>query len=103
GVPWSGTLAPELLMIANRLVGNADGAPGIECFSGGQAFSAGDAPVRVAVTGEAELEIEAAGAVRHVPAWQSLRLLPGETLRIRAVHDGRVALLAVAGIEVPTV
>mgnify|MGYP005748437979 CR=1 FL=1 len=101
GVPWSGTLAPELLAIANRLVGNEDGAPGIECFAGGQAFTAGDAAVRVAVAGDAELEVEAHGVVRHVPAWQSLRLLPGETLRIRALHDGRVALLALAGADVP--
>lgn len=103
GVPWSGTLAPALLAIANRLVGNADGAPGIECFSGGQAFTADDAAVRVAVAGDAELELEAHGVVRHVPAWQSFRLLPGETLRIRTLHDGRVALVALAGISVPTV
>lgn len=103
GVPWSGTLAPELLTIANRLVGNADGAPGIECFSGGQAFTTADAAVRVAVAGHAELLIESGGLSRHAPAWQSLRLLPGETLRIGAVRDGRVVLLGVAGIDVPTV
>lgn len=103
GVPWSGTLAPELLAIANRLVGNADDAPAIECFSGGQAFTAGDEAVRVAVAGHAELLIEAGGITRHAPAWQSLRLLPGETVRIRAIHDGRVALVALAGIRVPTV
>lgn len=103
GVPWSGTLAPELLAIANRLVGNAEGAPGIECFSGGQAFTAGDDAVRVAVAGDAELVIESGGIPRHSHAWQSLRLLPGETVRIRAIHDGRVALVALAGIDVPTV
>lgn len=103
GVPWSGTLAPDLLAIANRLVGNADGAPAIECFSGGQAFTAADAAVRAAVAGHAELLIESGGISRHAPAWQSLRLLPGETLRIRALKDGRVALLAVAGVVVPTV
>lgn len=103
GVPWSGTLAPDLLAIANRLVGNNDGTPAIECFSGGQAFTAGETAVRVAVAGEAEIEIESGGAVRHVPAWQSHRLLVGETLRIRAVHDGRVVLLGVCGIEVPLV
>lgn len=103
GVPWSGTLAPELLAIANRLVGNAEGAPGIECFSGGQAFTAGDDAVRLAVAGDAELVIESGGIARHTHAWQSLRLLPGETVRIRAIHDGRVALLALAGISVPKV
>jgi allophanate hydrolase len=103
GVPWSGTLAPELLVIANRLVGNTDGAPAIECFSGGQAFTAGETAVRVAVAGDGEIEIESGGVVRHVRAWQSHRLLPGETLRIRAVHDGRTALLSLAGLEVPLV
>lgn len=102
GVPWSGTLAPDLLTIANRLVGNQDGAPAIECFSGGQAFTATEA-VRVAVAGGAEIEIESGGLIRHVPAWQSHRLLAGETLRIRAVQDGRVVLLGVCGIEVPLV
>ncbi|MDX5445739.1 MAG: biotin-dependent carboxyltransferase family protein [Zoogloeaceae bacterium] len=103
GVPWSGTLAPDLLAVANRLVGNADGAPAIECFSGGQAFAAEESAVRVAVAGEADVEIESGGMIRHVPAWQSHRLLCGETLRIRSVHDGRVVLLGVAGIDVPRV
>jgi allophanate hydrolase len=103
GVPWSGTLAPELLAIGNRLVGNADDAPAIECFSGGQAFAADAEAVRVAVAGDAELEVESGGIARHTRAWQSLRLLPGETLRVRAIRDGRVALVALAGIDVPTV
>lgn len=103
GVPWSGTLAPDLLATANRLVGNPDGTPGIECFSGGQAFTAVGGAMRVAVAGAADVEIESGGAVRHVPPWQSHRLLGGETLRIRSVCDGRVVLLGVAGIEVPRV
>ncbi len=100
GVPWSGALAPDLLAIANRLAGNATDAPAIECFEGGQCFAAGDAPVRVAVAGDAELELECDGERRRIAAWRSLRLAPGETVRIRAVRDGRVAMLAVADIEV---
>lgn len=103
GVPWSGTLAPDLLAIANRLVGNDDGAPGIECFSGGQMFAAGYYAVRIAVAGDVELEIESSHTLRHVAAWQSHRLLPGETLRLRAVRSGRVAVVGLAGIDVPQV
>jgi len=103
GVPWSGTLAPDLLAIANRLVGNADDAPGIECFSGGQAFTADGAAVRVAVAGPAELSIESGPLLRPAQPWRSLRLLPGETLRIHAVRDGRVVIVGVAGLDVPRV
>jgi biotin-dependent carboxylase-like uncharacterized protein len=103
GVPWSGALAPDLLAIANRLVGNVDTAPAIECFGGGQVFAALDAPLRVALAGVADAEIECDGELRRVAPWRSLHIAPGELLRIRAVRDGRIAMLAVAGIEVPQV
>lgn len=103
GVPWSGTLAPDLLAIANRLVGNPQDAAGLECFSGGQSFEAHGGAVRVAVAGDAEVHVESGGLLRAVRAWQSHRLMPGESLRIGAVHNGRVVVIGVAGIDVPTV
>lgn len=99
GVPWSGALAPELLIIANHLVGNAAGAAAIECFSGGQILCVAGAPLRLAVAGEARLELESGASSRPLAAWQSHRLLPGECLHIGPIHDGRVVVVAVAGLE----
>ncbi|HRP98527.1 MAG TPA: thiamine pyrophosphate-dependent enzyme, partial [Rhodocyclaceae bacterium] len=101
GVPWAGVLDPALMRIANRLVGNDDAAPVIEAFDGGQQFAAVDAALRVAVAGDAELEIVAAGERRAAAAWRSHLLQPGDTLRIARTGGGRIAVLAVAGIDVP--
>lgn len=101
GVPWSGALDPALLAIANRLVGNAADTPAIECFDGGQVLAAVDGPVRVAVAGNATLELERDGERRTCVAWRSFVLAPGDALRIRRIDGARVAMLALAGIDVP--
>lgn len=101
GVPWAGVLDAALMRIANRLVGNDDAAPVIEAFDGGQQFTAVDAALRVALAGDAELEIVAAGERRAVAAWRSHLLQPGDTLRIARTGAGRIVVLAVAGIDVP--
>ncbi len=101
GVPWSGALDPNLLAIANALAGNPAGHPAIECFDGGQQFQAEDGPVRVAVAGDARLEIKGTDGPRTAAAWRSHVLEPGETLRIGKMNTGRIAMLAVAGLSIP--
>ena len=44
GVPRAGALDPQLLRIANRLAGNAEGAAAIEFFAAGPTLKAVDAP-----------------------------------------------------------
>lgn len=107
GVPWAGVLDARLMRIANTLVGNAEGAPVIECFDGGLQVVARGAAVRVAVAGDAVIELdgdgECDGEHRPLPAWRSVTLAEGEILRIRRLASGRIAMLAVAGLAVPVV
>ncbi len=101
GVPVSGALDRRLLRIANRLAGNAEDAPAIECFDGGQRFAAHEAPLRLAVAGAAVLELEGPdGTRRPLAAWRSLTLTTGESLRVRRIEGGRLAVVAVAGLAV---
>lgn len=104
GIPWSGVVDSRLLRIANRLVGNPEHAPAIECFDGGQQLVARDGPVRVAVAGDATLQhIDADGAPHKTLPWRSLTLAAGESLRIVHTGGGRIAVLAVAGMACESV
>lgn len=100
GVPWSGVLDPRLMRIANRLVTNAEDAPVIECFDGGQQFRASGAGLCVALAGDAELEVDGDQGRRKQAAWCSFHLDEGEILRIRAIRGGRIAILALRGLAV---
>ena len=99
GVPWAGALAPQWLRLANRLVGNAEHAPAIECFDGGQQFVACDGAVRLAVAGDAQLEPLSADGRRPLAAWRSVTLAEGEALRVVHTGAGRLAVVAVFGLD----
>lgn len=101
GVPWSGALDPNLLAIANALAGNPVNHPAIECFDGGQQFRADQGPVRVAIAGDARLEISGPDGTRAADAWRSHVLEAGESLRIGRMDAGRIVMLAVAGLAIP--
>ncbi|MEO6743673.1 MAG: biotin-dependent carboxyltransferase family protein [Caldimonas sp.] len=103
GVPWSGVLDPQLMRIANALAGNVEGAPVIECFDGGLRLAARGAAVRIAVTGDAVIEHESAGERRVLASWRSMSLADGDMLRIRRMTSGRIAVVAVEGLELPLV
>jgi 5-oxoprolinase (ATP-hydrolysing) subunit C len=92
GVSGSGPMDPPLFAIANALVGNADAAAGLEFAGMGGEFSV-SAPVRVAVTGDADVRI----AGEPVAAWESHDLLSGQTLRVGALQRGVWGYLAVSG------
>jgi len=103
GVPWSGVLDVRLMRLANALAGQAEDAPVIECFDAGLHLAARGGPVRLAVTGAAELEIISGGARRTLAAWRSFTLAEGEELRLRDLVTRRLAVVAVAGLELPKV
>ena len=103
GVPWAGVLDPRLMRIANALVGNAEGAPVIESFHGGLQLAARGATLRVAVAGDALIEVDHAGAVHKLSAWRSLTLAEGELLRVRRLAAGRIVVVAVEGMVLPQV
>jgi allophanate hydrolase len=91
------------MRIGNALAGNAETAPVIECFDGGLQLAARGGAVRVAVSGDATLEIESGGERRPLAAWRSTTLADGEILRIRRLGSGRIAIVAVEGLALPAV
>lgn len=103
GVPWAGVLDSRLMRIANALVGNAGAAPVIECFDGGLQLAARGGAVRVAVAGDATLEVERGGERVPLAAWRSLTLADGEVLRMRRLGAGRIAVVAVEGLALSAV
>lgn len=106
GIPWAGALVPAFLHAANALAGNAPDAPAIECFEGGLELELG-APTRIALAAlglEARLRaIAADGTVRELAPWRGHRLESGTRLRLLATGRGRVATLAIGGLEVAPV
>jgi len=102
GVPVSGALDHVSLRAANLLVGNAAGVGALEIAYQGPTLRVEADSVRIAVAGgRAPIDIlpaDSDGSVgRHLPPYESARLLRGEGLRIGALADSAVAYLAVEG------
>ncbi len=100
GVPPSGPMDRESFLLANRLVGNPDGAAGLECTYMGPRFQT-DAPCAVAVTGA-----PAPVTVNDQPAprWTTIVLGAGDTVRVGAPRAGVRSYVAISGgIDVPIV
>ena len=97
GVPPSGALDQESLKLANRLVGNPEGAAGLELLLGGLALKA-HASCTVAVTGPAtEVRVDGRLADSHHP----IHLKQDEVLEIGTPQTGLRNYLALSGgIEV---
>jgi biotin-dependent carboxylase-like uncharacterized protein len=100
GVPRSGALDPPALRLANRMVGNPEGAAGLETTVDGCAVRPSH-PVVVAVTG-APCAVRAGG---RPAAWGAPVLVPaGAVLEVGAAVGGLRAYVAVAGgVAVPEV
>ena len=103
GVPWAGVLDRRLMRIANALLGQPEDAPVIECFDGGLQLAARGGALKLAVAGDALIEIDGPDGRRPLAAWRSLTLVEGETLRIKKLATGRIAMVAVAGLALPAV
>jgi biotin-dependent carboxylase-like uncharacterized protein len=100
GIPPSGPVDAEAFLLANRLVGNDDGAAALECTLMGARFET-DAPCAVAVTGAA-MPVTVNGA--PAPAWSTLALAAGDVVKLGAAADGVRAYVAFAGgLAVPPV
>jgi biotin-dependent carboxylase-like uncharacterized protein len=86
--------------MANRLAGNGDGAAALECTLAGPRFSV-ETPCAMAVAG-AELPINVNGA--EAPAWSTLRLRPGDVVKLGSARSGLRAYVAFSGgLDVPLV
>ena len=105
GVPWSGAADPASLILANRAVGNPDGAAGLECTLMGPVLRFRQ-PVLTALGGadhRAVLHFPGGGRW-PVPVGTSFLAPAGSVLRFAGPPDGLRAYLAFAGgIEVPEV
>jgi biotin-dependent carboxylase-like uncharacterized protein len=100
GIPPSGPIDRLAFVVANRLVGNADGAAGLECTVLGPRLEA-QTPCAVAVTG-AEMPVVINGA--EAPAWTTLTLKPGDVVKLGAARAGVRAYVAFSGgLDVPSV
>ncbi len=100
GIPLSGALDQESLLLANLLVGNDEGAAALECTLLGPELRF-DAPAVLAVTG-ADAKIKLNGA--EVPKNVSFAVAAGDTLGFSFMTLGARMCIAVAGgIDVPVV
>jgi biotin-dependent carboxylase-like uncharacterized protein len=100
GVPLSGALDPFACRVANRLVGNPEGAAVLEITLAGPTLEV-LAAAEIALTG-AEMALTLNGA--PVGGWRSVRVSPGDVIRLPRAESGCRAYLAVTGgIDVPPV
>jgi antagonist of KipI len=93
GIPTSGPMDRDAFVLGNRLVGNPDGAAGLECTLVGPRLELTDDRL-VAVTG-ADVAPTLNGAA--MPAWQAVPAKAGDVLRLGPARSGVRAYLAVAG------
>lgn len=100
GIPPSGPVDARSFTLANRLVGNADGAAGLEFTLIGPRLRA-EAPCAIAVTGA-----ESPVTVNDAPgaAWTTLTLAAGDVVKIGPARAGVRGYVAFAGgVDVPSV
>ena len=99
-IPPSGPIDRRAFVIANRLVGNEDGAAALECTLMGLRFEA-QRPCAIAVAGAA-MSLSVNGT--EAPSWQTVPLKPGDVVKLGTARAGVRAYLAFSGgIDVPLV
>jgi antagonist of KipI len=100
GIPQSGPMDRFAFLLANRLVGNEDGAAALECPLIGPQFEV-DVPCAIAVTG-ADMLVMVNGA--EAPNWTTLLLKPGDAVKVGSARLGLRGYVAFSGgIDVPPV
>ncbi|CAO3431035.1 5-oxoprolinase subunit C family protein [Azospirillum endophyticum] len=93
GVSVAGAADPLLHAAANALAGNRPEEGAVEFTLAGETIAVEGGPVRIAVAADAGLTVDG----EPVPAWTSLRLTDGQTLRIGALRGGMRGYWAVEG------
>jgi len=100
GIPPSGPVDRFAFVLANRLVGNPDGAAALECTLIGPRFEV-DAPGAVAVTG-ADMPVTVNGA--PAPRWATIALNAGDVVKLGPARAGVRSYIALSGgLDVPLV
>jgi antagonist of KipI len=99
-IPPSGPVDRRSFVLANRLVGNDDGAAALECTLMGPRLEA-QAACAIAITG-ATMPVTVNGA--EAPAWATIALKGGDVVKLGAARAGVRSYVAFAGgIDVPLV
>jgi antagonist of KipI len=93
GIPASGPMDHDAFLLANRLVGNADGAAALECTLIGPRVEFTDQRA-VAVTG-AHMPVALGGA--EAPRWRAFSVKAGDVLKVGVAKTGVRAYLAISG------
>ena len=93
GIPTSGPMDREAFLLANRLVGNPDGAAALECTVIGPRVEFTDERL-VAVTGA---EMAVALNSTDAPPWEAFRVRGGDVLKLGPARGGVRAYLGVSG------
>ena len=103
GVPPSGPMDDLSFRLGNRLLGNPEGAPGLEITVAGPTL-AFQSSVTVLVAGAVEISLEKSEGVVRAETWQPLEVGGGDVLRIGRVTAGvRAYVLVAGGLNVPEV
>src|SRR5215218_783211 len=98
GVPVSGALDPDSLVIANALVGNAPDEAALEIRYSGPTILINADRALVALTGTlASLTISGDGESRSLPSYRSTRVMSGSRIALPALTDSATAYIAIAG------
>jgi urea carboxylase len=99
GVPPSGPMDALAFRLANRIVGNIDGAAGFEFTVSGPALRFHTA-TSIAITG-ADMKPQVDG--KSVPLWQPIAVAAGSTLQLSMASGGgqRCYLAVAGGVAVP--
>jgi antagonist of KipI len=93
GIPSSGPIDRVAFVLANRLVGNPDGAAALECTLLGPRFEV-QAPGVIAVTG-ADMPLTVNG--QAAPGWTAIAIAPGDVVKLGPARNGVRAYVAAAG------
>jgi biotin-dependent carboxylase-like uncharacterized protein len=94
GVPVSGALDRNGLILANALVANAQGTACLEMMGSGPQFKVISSSARTAIVGGS---LEIAGREKLVPSGETTRVTKGEIVRVRLGSDALCSYLAIEG------
>jgi antagonist of KipI len=100
GIPTSGPVDRFAFVVANRLVGNSDGAAALECTLIGPRFEV-DAAGAIAVTG-ADMPVTVNGT--EAPRWATIAVSAGDVIKLGPARAGVRSYVAFSGgLDVPLV
>ena len=101
GIPPSGPMDDLTFRLGNRILGNDEGAPGIEVTVSGPTLLFNSATT-VLIAGDVEASIVGSVAERSIPTWQPVDINRLDKLVIRQVRKGMRAYVLIAnGLAIP--